>query len=34
MQQKKVGQFQAGYNIQQRVRADEKYQNYAEYAKK
>ncbi len=32
--QKKVAHFQAGYNISQRVKADEKYKNYAEYAKK
>jgi len=32
--QRKMPHFQAGYNIQQRVKADEKYRDYAEYAKK
>ena len=34
MQGKKYAHFQAGYNIEQRVKADDKYRNYAEYANK
>ena len=31
---KQYSHFQAGYNIQQRIRQDEKYRDYGEYAKK
>ncbi|CDW87259.1 UNKNOWN [Stylonychia lemnae] len=34
MQKNQYAHFQAGYNIQQRVKGDEKYRDYAEYAKK
>lgn len=34
MQKRQVAQLQPGYNIQQRIRHDEKYRNYSEYAKK
>ena len=34
MQRSKYAQLQAGYNIQQRIKADEKYREYADYARK
>ncbi len=34
MQKKQLAHFKAGYNVEQRIRADEKYRDYAEYAKK